>query len=93
MVDKANMSRETYQLPLMRGLQEKAFDQSGPPMGSANQDSILWLKSNGFRYLILHESYIPPENRQKVLNFLSEELGEGQYFKQDAIWQFPLTKP
>lgn len=91
MVDKANLSREAYQLPLLRKMQTISFEKSIPPMGSENTDSLGWLKSMGFRYLIVHDRYIPPENRETLHTYLESTLGDSVYDKKDAIWKYELA--
>ena len=90
LVDKANLSRTVYELPLMMELHRTAYGVA--VLGTPKQvDSLSWLKENDYRVLLLHASYLPEDRLSDTLALLTTELGPGIKDPVAQIWQFKIS--
>jgi hypothetical protein len=92
MVDKANLSREVYQTNLMRQLQNISFQGMIPLVSTESTLDLNWFAERNFKYLIVHDNYIPPKNRANVHSFLSAKMGKGVLDAAANIWRYSLPK-
>ena len=90
MVDKANLSREAYQTPLLRKMQQLSFNVSAPMMGTPKTESLQWFQKRNFRFVIVHDQYIPPEGREELHMYLESQLGQGKHYEHDQVWLYRL---